>query len=55
VDERFGDIGMPSSLMGQIFFLSHWKEAFKDEFGLVILGAKPSSNALLKNWLSSLP
>jgi hypothetical protein len=35
--------------------LSHWKEAFKDEFSLVILRAKPSSSALLKNWLSSLP
>jgi hypothetical protein len=34
--------------------LSHWKEAFKDEFGLVIIRAKPSISTLLNNWLSSL-
>jgi hypothetical protein len=34
--------------------LSHWKEAFKDEFGLVIIRAKPSTSTLLNNWLSSL-
>jgi hypothetical protein len=38
-----------------IISLSRWKEAFKDQFGLVILRAKPSSSALLNNWLSSLP
>jgi hypothetical protein len=33
--------------------LSHWKEAFKDEFDLVILRAKPSSSGSFEKLVSS--
>jgi hypothetical protein len=32
--------------------LGPWKAAFKDEFALIIHRAKPSTKALLSNWLS---
>jgi hypothetical protein len=33
-------------------WMGRWKEAFKDEFALVILRAKLTTNALLSNWHS---
>jgi hypothetical protein len=32
--------------------LGQWKATFKYEFALIIHRAKPSTNALLSNWLS---
>jgi hypothetical protein len=33
--------------------LGRWKEAFKDEFALIIHRAKPMTKILLTNWLSN--
>jgi hypothetical protein len=38
---------------GATISLSRWRAAFKDEFALIIQRAKPSTNRLLKSWLSS--
>jgi hypothetical protein len=38
---------------GAAISLSRWKEAFRDEFKLILPRAKPSAKILLSNWLSS--
>jgi hypothetical protein len=39
---------------GASISLRRWKEAFKDEFSLILHRAKSSKKALLQDWLSSL-
>jgi hypothetical protein len=39
---------------GASLSLGRWKEAFKDEYSLIIHRVKPSTMSLLNNWPSSL-